>query len=238
MHYKMRSFAAQKKTGKVFVTVAASNVRPLRYERVEYGAGLKTLEEKIKSLANSIWNGDIHPNRSCNHKEWWEACIKADSLLGIRYTSWEKDRDYELDRWSGLVPLVEEALSGMFFGTPLSLTLLNRIQKYDQESLLAYDAAAEEYWKSGKIIVQSAIRASYIKDADIVWTESGDCFLVHADHYNSRGVLDNADGSAINITGLGEDCVKALSYGLATEESLEKIPWDSFAGFQIEYELI
>ncbi len=238
-YYKLKSVSF-KKDGKLFVTIADSSIRPIYYTRVEY-AGKENMDprQKIAWLAKDIWSGEVQPNRSCNHSDWWKACESAAEYLGIKHTNMDADFRWKLDRLTAIQILAAEKIfTPLFFGEEIPEEAWEAVRNFDKESELAYEKRKQEFDKANIIPIYTAIRSNVLEDADVLYTYDDRILLVHADHYVNAGLLDNSDGSAIDITALPYDpCLRILQYRdpnfyRITEEQEKQIPWEMFVGFK------
>ena len=222
-YYKMKYFSI-KKDGSIFVTVAASNVRPIKYFCCEYAATVSNVREKLCHLAKDIWSGEIQPLSSCPRRSWWIACQNAVHLYDVKFTSFTQDFRLHVNRWNDLQLMIcSDILAPMYFGEQPSAEALAAIRAYDSESAKIYEAKEKEYAEKGIVVARSALYAEYLIDTTVVLSEDNRVYLCHRDQYKD-GLMDNSEGSAIDITDWGKDAFDVFWHG--KDPAGVNIPWD------------
>ena len=86
---KVKCITRKPKEGKIFITSACNNVRPLTFGKWEYGKADMSYKEKMFYLLKDISGGNLQLNNSCY--EWNYAVLKTRNYMQERY-----DKDYYL----------------------------------------------------------------------------------------------------------------------------------------------
>ena len=86
---KVKNITRKPKEGKIFITSACNNLRPLTYSRWEYGKKYSSYKEKLQHLARDVASGNLQLNNSCY--DWNYALLKATEQMRAKY-----GRDYDL----------------------------------------------------------------------------------------------------------------------------------------------
>ena len=119
----------------------------------------------------------------------------------------------------------------MFFGEAAREEAREKLWHFDREAGQLYRKKQEEYDQKGLIPVTAAIRCVGVRDAlmlfaeDLAGTER--ILLAREDHY-SPGLLDNGDGTAIDITSFDSDALRRIRYGSGPASA---VPWGKLTGF-------
>ena len=80
---KVKCITRKPKEGKIFITSACSNVRPLTFGKWEYGKADMSYKEKMFYLLKDISGGNLQLNNSCY--EWNYAILKTRDYIQERY---------------------------------------------------------------------------------------------------------------------------------------------------------
>ena len=80
---KVKCITRKPKEGKIFITSACSNVRPLTFRKWEYGKAGMSYKEKIFYLLKDISGGNLQLNNSCY--EWNYAVLKTRDYMQEKY---------------------------------------------------------------------------------------------------------------------------------------------------------
>ena len=80
---KVKCITRKPKEGKIFITSACSNVRPLTYHKWEYGKADMSYKEKMFYLLKDISGGNLQLNNSCY--EWNYAILKTRDYMQEKY---------------------------------------------------------------------------------------------------------------------------------------------------------
>ena len=80
---KVKCITRKPKEGKIFITSACNNVRPLTFGKWEYGKADMSYKEKMFYLLKDISGGNLQLNNSCY--EWNYAVLKTRDYMQERY---------------------------------------------------------------------------------------------------------------------------------------------------------
>lgn len=80
---KVKCITRKPKEGKIFITSACSNVRPLTFGKWEYGKADMSYKEKMFYLLKDISGGNLQLNNSCY--EWNYAVLKTRDYMQEKY---------------------------------------------------------------------------------------------------------------------------------------------------------
>ena len=80
---KVKCITRKPKEGKIFITSACSNVRPLTFRKWEYGKAGMSYKEKMFYLLKDISGGNLQLNNSCY--EWNYAVLKTRDYMQEKY---------------------------------------------------------------------------------------------------------------------------------------------------------
>lgn len=224
-YYKVRSVAFKRSIKKIYVTCADSGSCPLYYERFEYNP----MDSKITDFAGKckeFWMEVLAGNyQFLKSNRWYDIERKAyEKMQQIADYTDIGERDFlcktsfrsQLQEYVAetyLVPLVakepvtpEAAFEADFIGN--CRKEWGRIEK--------------EWEKNKQIPIKCALFSSVFPGWDILHHDSKNQTIVaKKEHYNNRGLLDNADETAIFLPeGSGDDWGK-IAY--AKTEDLQEI---------------
>ena len=248
MHYKLKR--AGMKGGKLYVTVADSNTRPLRYTREELYMGAGSLEDPVRAMLGYIADGNFRPLPSCT--------FRGVNLYGVEDGMWFLRQEYapdisvhddmlcglrESDELCSLLAEIAESWLGKKEARPRAASWASaedrwRVAELNTKAASAYAAARKKMHDEGVIPVRAAIYSGSLPDYDCLIDEDGHAFLGKRERYDNHGHYDNADGSAIYPSdATGGEAASALfslfGYGHITENmALPDIRWERLAGIE------
>lgn len=229
-YYKVKSINFKRTTGQIFVTCADSGSRPLYYERFEYDP----LDSRITDFAGKckeFWMEVLAGNyQFLKSNRWYDAerkaCEKMQQIVDYtdigQYdfmcnTSFRSQlQKYVVKAY--LVPLAtkEEV-------TPDAAFEANFIGNCKKE----WNRVAEEWKKNKQIPIRSALFSSVFPGWDsLLHNSKNQTIVAKKEYYNNRGLLDNADETAIFLPeGSGDDWGK-IAYAKTEDlpEILNKYP--------------
>ncbi len=224
-YYKVKSINFKRTTGQIFVTCADSGSQPLYYERFEYDpldSRITDFAEKCKEFWMEVLAGNYQFLKS---NRWYDAerkaCEKMQQIVDYtdigQYdfmcnTSFRSQlQKYVVKAY--LVPLAtkEEV-------TPDAAFEANFIGNCKKE----WNRVAEEWKKNKQIPIRSALFSSVFPGWDsLLHNSKNQTIVAKKEYYNNRGLLDNADETAIFLPeGSGDDWGK-IAY--AKTENLPEI---------------
>jgi len=199
-YYKLKN-ASIRKNGDVYVTVADSSIRPLKYFTGRYGyfdGAFK--EEALLRLFKNMLEGDIQCLPSANFRPI-EDKMKDISRKYVRYTSAEEDHKLGVDRMNVLnTRIASYAYNYVKSGAWDDESYIKReVEALDAESEKCYREKRENYKKNRQIIIRAATVSKLSSNICVLLSENGCLYLADRERYK-RGILDDSDSSAICLS--------------------------------------
>ena len=224
-YYKVRSVNFKRTTGQIFVTCADSGSCPLYYERFEYDpmdSKITDFAGKCKEFWMEVLAGNYQFLRS---NRWYEverkACEKMQQIadytdIGERDFLCKTSFRNQLQEYVAKTYLVPLATKEEV--TPDAAFEADFIGNCKKE----WNRVEKEWERNKQIPIRSALFSGVFPGWDSLRHDSKNQTIVaKKEHYNNRGLLDNADETAIFLPeGSGDDWGK-IAY--AKTENLPEI---------------
>lgn len=197
-YYKVKSVSFNKKEGKIYVTCASSNVRPIQYERSEYAAEEKDFTRKCIDFWTSVLSGNFQFNPSNKWNDAVNNAFETMNSISCNMDIFEKDYEYrtsfheELKEYVAktyLVPLVTKETKQIDYDYEYGFVDKCRVK---------WNEIEEQRLRDNQISIQSALFSDVFPGWTALYSRKGErLILAKSSNYDNRGLLDNTDNSAI-----------------------------------------
>lgn len=197
-YYKVKSVSFNKKEGKIYVTCASSNVRPIQYERSEYAAKEKDFTRKCIDFWTSVLSGNFQFNPSNKWNDAVNNAFETMHSISCNMDIFEKDFEYrtsfheELKEYVAktyLVPLVTKETKQIDYDYEYGFVDKCRVK---------WNEIEEQQLRDNQISVRSALYSDVFPGWATLHSSKGYRLIIaKSSNYDNRGLLDNADDSAV-----------------------------------------
>lgn len=201
MSYEIAKYiSVNAKKNKIFVTSAANNVHPRRFERWEFDETNNfDFMNKALKLSKCILNGSLQPISSCNHQKLKEDMFAALESVTRKVDLLTEDCRYHTNKLDECHDFIGRMIAIPYFlGKGYDLASIKEYLGNDfyRECLGYYSKRQEEYDAKGQVLIRSAISLSEYKGYDMLWSYNDEIIIAKKENY-SRGILNNSDGKSL-----------------------------------------
>lgn len=197
-YYKVKSVSFNKKEGKIYVTCADSSSSPLHYDRREYAAEEKDFFKKCNKFWISVLSGNFQFIPSNKWNDAINNAFETMNSISCNMDIFEKDYEYRTSFHEELKEHVAKT-----YLVPL-VTKDTKPIDYDYEygfvdkCRLKWNEIEEQRQHDKQISVRSALFSDVFPGWTTLYSSKGDqLIIVKSVNYDNRGLLDNADDSAV-----------------------------------------
>lgn len=199
-HEKIKTFTL--KNGKIQVTYAASNIRPLDWRTHTEETNDRNISGHIRDLIQGV----EEPQKSATRYYQFAQTIKLSYKLNKGPSDWILDRKYGTNRDFMFLDLFVKKVGLPLFRSSFNLSgntipLYAEIAMFEEETARIYAKEETSYKARGMIHICSASYSDVLPGYDVLFAASGDSlFIAKREDYDSNGNLNNSDDSAIQFT--------------------------------------
>lgn len=197
-YYKLKSVSFNKKEGKIYVTCADSSTRPLHYDRREYATEETDFIKKCNKFWISVLDGNFQPIPSNKWKDAVNNAYETMHNISCNMDIFEKDFEYrtsfdeELKEYVAktyLVPLVTKETKQIDYDYEYGFVDKCRVK---------WNEIEEQRLRDNQISIRSALFSNVFPGWTALYSRKGEQLIIAKSvNYDNRGLLDNADDSAV-----------------------------------------
>ena len=205
-YYKVRSVAFKRSIKKIYVTCADSSLRPLKYYRSEYAENIEDFAEKCKMFWVDVLSGNFQFMKSSQWNFYVTNAYAEMHRISHDVDTFRKDLDYKTNFYDELqeyvaktylVPIVTREAKHIDVGFEAGFA--EKCQK-------RWDEIDKERSQNKQICIRTALISDVFHGWDTLWGKDKNCTIIAKRNNYSRGLLDNADETAIFLPkGSGDD---------------------------------
>lgn len=217
-YYKVKYVSFNKKGGKIYVTCADSSLRPLYYEKSEFGSNISDFNEKCKTFWIETLSGNFQFTKSSK----WYHVVETGRKHMQRITNYLNISEYDYLCKTNFSKQLQEYVSKTYLVPQVLKQEINPDETFENQFLSnckkEWNRIAHEWEINKKIPIRSALISSMFPGWDSLLHYCKDrTIIAKKQNYNNSGLLDNADQTAIILPiGSGKDWGK-IAYAEITD---------------------
>lgn len=198
-YYKVKSVSFNKKKNKIFVTAACNNLRPLCYERCEYGKD-EPFEEKLLDFWVSVMEGNFQFLNSCKY-------VNDANILYSMYNTEDKlanffENDYKLRlNWARKV---REACVKLLIFPRYDIGVKDKENCpsiYRNQAIDDYRIKESALRKEGYVFISAAAWFRPMPEYDVlIESERNRLVIAKKENYDSAGRLFDPERKALYLS--------------------------------------
>lgn len=198
MYYKVKSISFNRSTGKIYVTCADSNLRPLQYRRSEYAENMDDFAEKCKEFWISVLNGNFQfiPGNKWNFDII--AAYERMKCISNGMDIFENDLEYRTLFYNELVEYIAKVYLVPLVTKEAKPIDYNYEFAFAEKCISKWNEIEEQRLRDHQISICSALFSDVFPGWTTLYSKKGEHLIIaKSANYDNRGLLDNSDGSAI-----------------------------------------
>ena len=206
-YYKVRSVAFKRSIKKIYVSCADPSLPPLKYYRSEYAENVEDFAEKCKMFWVDVLSGNFQFMKSNRWNSYVTDAYAEMHRIAHDIDIFGKDLDYKTSFYDELQEYVAK--------TYLVPIVTKEAKHIDVEFEAGFAEKCQKRWdeidkersQNKQIYIHTALISDIFHGWDTLWSkDKNQTIIARRGHYNNRGLLDNADETAIFLPeGSGSD---------------------------------
>lgn len=205
-YYKVRNVAFKQSIEKIYVTCADSSLRPLKYYRSEYAENIEDFAEKCKLFWVDVLSGNFQFAESNQWHFYVKNAYAEMHLIAQNIDIFSKDLDHKTNFYDELQEYVAKT-----YLVPIVTKEAKRIDidfeaGFAEKCQKRWDEIDKERAENKQICIRTALISDVFPGRDTLWCEEKNCTVIAKKEHYDRGLLDNANETAIFLPeGSGDD---------------------------------